>query len=79
MKQALTFIISHLVEDPNKVEIREEEQDGFINFIISVPKEEMGRVIGKEGKVIRSIRNVVKIPAIRDGKRININLEEKIS
>ena len=77
MNKALTFIISHLVEDPSKVEIREEEQEGFQNFILSVPKEEMGRVIGKEGKVIRAIRNVVKIPAIREGKRINVNLEEK--
>lgn len=79
MKKALTFIISRLVSDPDKIEIREEEEDGFINFIVNVPKEEMGRVIGKEGKVIRAIRNVVKIPAIREGKRINVNLEEKIS
>lgn len=79
MNKILNFIISHLLSDPSKVEIREEEQEGFINFIVSVPKEEMGRVIGKEGKVIRAIRNVVKIPAIREGKRININLEEKIS
>lgn len=77
MKKAINYIISHLVTDPSKVEIREEEDEGITNFVISVPKEEMGRVIGKEGKVIRAIRNVIKIPAIREGKRININLEEK--
>ncbi len=79
MKQALSFIISHLISDQGKIEIREEEQDGIINFIVSLPKEEMGKVIGKEGKVIRAIRNVVKILAIRDGKRINIALEEKVT
>lgn len=77
MRKALDFIISKIVEDPSKVEIREEtSEDGIINFIIKVPKEEMGKVIGKEGKVIRAIRNVVKIPAIREGKKINISLEE---
>lgn len=77
MIKALTYIVSHLVTDPSKVEIKEEEIDGMTNFIISVPKEDMGRVIGKEGKVIRAVRSVVKIPAIREGKKININLEEK--
>ena len=79
MKKALSFIVARLVENPDSIEIREEEADGFTNFVVSVPQEEMGRVIGKEGKVIRAIRNVVKIPAIRDGKRINISLEEKTS
>ena len=79
MKQALSFIVSNLLDDPKSVEIREEDVDGMTNFIVVVPKEEMGKIIGKEGKVIRAIRNVVKIPAIRDDKRINITLEEKTS
>ena len=79
MKKTLEYIVSHLVDDPEKIEIREEEADGFTNFILTVPQEEMGRLIGKEGKVIRAIRNVVKIPAIRENKRINITLEEKTS
>ncbi len=79
MKDALSFIVSRLVDNPDSIQITEEEADGFTNFTVSVPKEEMGRVIGKEGKVIRAIRNVVKIPAIRDGKRINITLVEKAS
>lgn len=79
MKQALSFIISSLLENSENVEIKEQEEDGIINFIVVVPQAEMGRIIGKEGKVIRAIRNVVKIPAIREGKRINITLEEKAS
>jgi hypothetical protein len=79
MKQALSFIISNLLENSENVEIKEQDEDGITNFIVVVPQAEMGRIIGKEGKVIRAIRNVVKIPAIREGKRINITLEEKIS
>lgn len=77
MKQALTYIISSIVDNPKKVSINESEENGFITFTLQVDKSDMGKVIGKEGKVIRSIRNVMKIPAIKLGKRINISLIEE--
>lgn len=76
MKDALTYIINSIVEKGEAVEIREEDQDGVLNFIITVAKEDMGRVIGKSGKVIKSIRNVMKIPAIKGNKKIYISLSE---
>ena len=76
MKKALEYILSAIVSVPDKVEIKEEEQDGILNFIRTVAPEDMGKVIGKNGKVIRAIRNVVKIPAIRDNKKVNITLSE---
>ncbi len=77
MKKALDYIISNIVDEPKKVEITEEEKDGIINFTITVAKEDMGKVIGKNGKVIKAIRNVVKIPAIKQGKKIYITLAEE--
>ncbi len=76
MKDTLTYIISSIVEKPDAVKVREEEQDGVLNFTITVDKEDMGRVIGKQGKVIKSIRNVMKIPAIKNNKKIYISLSE---
>lgn len=76
MKDALAFILSSIVENPDKIKINESEEDGIITFTISVAKEDIGRVIGKNGKIIRAIRNVLKIPAIKQGRRININLTE---
>ena len=76
MKQTLHYIVTNLVEKPEDVVITEEEADGVINFTISVAKEDMGKVIGKEGRVIRALRNVMKIPAIKQGKRINIGLAD---
>lgn len=77
MKDTLEFIISALVDNPKDVAIVETEEDGVINFLVSVAKEDMGKIIGKEGKVIRAIRNVMKIPAIKQGKRIQISLNEQ--
>lgn len=77
MKKALLYIISSIVEKPDEVKIEEKEENGTIQFTINLAKEDMGRVIGKGGKVIRAIRNVMKIPAIKQEKRINITLAEK--
>ncbi len=76
MKDTLLYIITALVEHPDEVEVSEEQADDITNFTVKVAKEDMGRVIGKEGKVIRSIRNVMKIKAMKQNKRINITLAE---
>lgn len=76
MKDTLLTIISAIVDNPDKVAIKEEEVEGVTNFVITVAPEDMGKIIGKGGKVIRAIRNVMKIPAIKQDKRIFISLSE---
>ena len=76
MKKALSYIVSAIVDDPKQVVITEEETDGVVNFTVTVAKEDMGKIIGKNGKVIKAIRNVVKIPAIKQEKKIYISLSE---
>jgi len=79
MKKALKYIVTQIVDDPEKVEINEQEENGMINFTITVAPTDMGRIIGKNGKVIRAVRNVVKISAIKQNKKINIALLENSS
>ena len=76
MKDTLHYIISAIVDDPDAVKIDEKEEDGLLNLIVTVAKEDMGKIIGKEGKVIRSIRNIMKIKAMKHDARINITLAE---
>lgn len=76
MKDTLTFIITSLVELPDDVHIEEFEENGIINYSVSVAKDDMGKIIGKEGKVIRSIRNIMKVKAMKENKRISISLAE---
>ncbi len=75
MKQTLEYIVGAIL-DTKKVQIDETEEDGITNYTVHVDKENMGKIIGKEGKVIRAIRNVMRIPAIKQEKRINVSLEE---
>lgn len=76
MKNALEYIISAIVDNPKEVVILQREENGNIVFEVTVAKDDMGKIIGKSGKVIKSIRNVMKIPAIKNGKKINITLTE---
>jgi predicted RNA-binding protein YlqC (UPF0109 family) len=74
MKDTLHFIVTSIVDNPDKVSIEESEADGIITLNITVDPADVGKVIGKEGKIIRSIRNVMKIPAIKQNKRVTISI-----
>lgn len=76
MKDLLKYIVTSIVENSDDVKIDEQDNDGITNYVITVSKDDMGRVIGKGGKVIRAIRNTMKIPAMKNGKKIYITLSE---
>ena len=76
MKDTLAYIITSIVDNPDAVQIEERDEEGILQLIVTVAKEDMGKVIGKEGKVIRSIRNIMKIKAMKHNVRINISLAE---
>ncbi len=76
MKDILLNIVTAIVDNAKAVEIKEEEIEEVTTFTITVAPEDMGKIIGKGGKVIRAIRNVMKIPAIKQDKRIYITLTE---
>lgn len=77
MKDLTLFLLEQIVEHPEAIEVNEAEtEDGAITLTIRVAKEDMGRVIGKSGKVIKSIRDVVKILAVKQNKHADIVLAE---
>lgn len=74
MKDALTYIVTSIVDNPDDVVVEEENVEGVVNFSIKANSEDIGKIIGKEGKIIRSIRNIMKIRAMKEGVRINISI-----
>ena len=69
--------MEQLVKHPEEMLVTEVEQDGFITYKIEVSEEDMGLVIGKGGRTIRSIRSLVKAKAIKDGVRVRVDLVEE--
>jgi predicted RNA-binding protein YlqC (UPF0109 family) len=75
MKEVLHYILSRIVADPSQIEIIEdvnEEGENVLN--VKIPEEERGIVIGKGGKNIQSIRNIVSIIGKRENKKIRIKI-----
>ncbi len=72
MKQILELIITNLVNNKEEVSIEETITDNNINFKVKVSKDDMGKVIGKQGRVARSIRTVMKSVSAKEGKKVNI-------
>jgi len=76
MEQLLNYILTKIVKDPDTIKITREidEITNEIIFYISIPEEERGIIIGKKGKNIQSIRNIVSIIAKREGERVRIKI-----
>ena len=77
MKQLLEYIIPNIVNHPEDVVINETEENGLTSLSIKVNPEDMGRVIGKAGKVIKAIRQIGRIIAIKRGLRVNIDVVDE--
>lgn len=74
MQDLLVFILKNLVTLPDAVQVTTEIQDDVTNYLITVSPEDVGRVIGKEGKVIKAIRTVLRTVAIQQGARIRVTV-----
>lgn len=76
MKNLLEYILIHLVEFPEEVSIDEEVINDTYLYTISVNENDVGRVIGKNGSVIKAIRNIAKIRAVKEGIRARIEIDD---
>jgi predicted RNA-binding protein YlqC (UPF0109 family) len=74
LKDLLKFIVEHLVDNPQDVEVKEVENERSTVLELKVNEADMGKVIGKKGRIIKSLRIVVRAAAIHEGKSISIEL-----
>jgi uncharacterized protein len=74
MTELLEFLVKALVEDPEAVEVEELEEDGDLVYEISVADGDLGRVIGKGGRVANAIRTIAKAAAVRVDRRVIVDI-----
>lgn len=74
MKELLEIIAKSLVDYPEEVSVNEIDGDKTFILELKVSKNDMGKVIGKQGKIARAIRTVVKAAAIKENKRVIIEI-----
>ncbi len=76
MKDLVEYIVKSLVDDPDSVVVAEVQAPAMIILELSVAADDMGRVIGKGGRIIDSIRTLLQVPAAKQGKKVSLELLE---
>lgn len=76
LKQTLTDIAKVLVDHPEEVAVVETEDDEGVLLILTVAEGDMGKVIGRHGKIAKAIRTVMKSAANKDGRRVTVEIED---
>ena len=75
MERLLEYLAKQLVDHPDQVRVeRSEREDGEILLELHVAEEDRGKVIGKGGRIARSLRTVVKASAVRSGRRVDVEI-----
>ncbi len=76
MKALIEYIARSVVDDPTQVEVQVREQGQSIDLRLSVAKEDMGRVIGRNGRVANAMRTLLKVSAANQNKRAHLDISD---
>ncbi len=74
MKELVEFLARSIVEDPDPVEVEEEQNGDWVVYHLYVADNHMGKVIGKQGRIANAMRTLLKIAATRRGIRVSLDI-----
>lgn len=76
MKELVEILAKALVDNSDQVSVTQSETDKSIHLQLTVAPEDMGKVIGKQGKIANAIRTLVKAAAVKDGRRVHVDIDQ---
>lgn len=76
MRELVEILAKALVDNPDQVNVTQNEGERNVDIFLRVAPEDMGKVIGKQGKIAKAIRTVVKAAAAKDGRRVNVDIDQ---
>ncbi len=76
MKELVAYIASSLVDQPDSVDVRESEEDDVILVELRVAKEDLGKVIGKQGRTARAMRSLLSAATAKQDKKARLEILE---
>lgn len=76
MNDAVVFIVKRIVDNPDAVVVEEQVENDRTVFVIHVHPSDMGKVIGKQGRIITAIRDLVKLMATKENKFVDVSIAE---
>ena len=69
MRDLITYVAQSLVTQPDQVQVTEVEDNGVLIYQLQVAPEDMGKVIGRQGRIANAIRSLLKVASVRQGRR----------
>lgn len=74
MKELVEFIVKSLINKPESLVITSEEEGDFIKIYIKADEDDIGKIIGKQGKIAKSIRTIARSVAMKSGKKVSVEI-----
>ena len=74
MKELVEVIAKSLVDHPEDVRVEEEQEDSQVTLKLHVDEDDMGKVIGRQGRIAKAMRTVVKAAATRENKKVSVDI-----
>jgi predicted RNA-binding protein YlqC (UPF0109 family) len=76
LEDLLLFLARSLVDEPEKVEVEGRETDSRVDLTLRVAPDDVGRVIGRGGRIVKAIRTVMKAASVKANKRVNVEVAD---
>jgi predicted RNA-binding protein YlqC (UPF0109 family) len=76
MKELLEYLARSLVTQPEQVRVEEQQRGQRVHLSLSVSKKDMGRIIGKNGRVVQAMRTLLRVAAEQEGKQVTFEIPE---
>ena len=77
MSELLAYLARELVDDPAAVRVEEEERDDALVLVLHVAPDDVGKVIGRQGRIARALRTLVRASSARDGRRVQVEIADE--
>jgi hypothetical protein len=74
--ELLAYLARELVDEPDAVRVETEEREGALVLVLHVAPDDLGKVIGRQGRIARALRTVVRASAVREGRRVLVEIAE---
>lgn len=76
MVELIEYIAKSLVDEPEKVKVSSQEGEDVNNILLQVSSTDMGKVIGKQGRIAKSIRSILKAVSLKEEIKVNLEIDE---
>jgi len=74
--ELLAYLARELVDEPEAVRVEQEEREGVVVLVLHVAPDDVGKVIGRQGRIARALRTLVRASAVREGRRVLVEIAD---